>query len=66
MSKITAVFHTSSNYEYYFKINELAEQFGCRFEYLGENAEKYVTFSVPIKKETESCETIASKINSVI
>ena len=33
-------------------IKELAEAFEGEFECLGENTEKYITFSVPIKKET--------------
>ena len=32
-------------------IKELAEEFEGKFECLGENTEKYITFSVPIKKE---------------
>ena len=30
----------------------MAEEFEGEFECLGENTEKYITFSVPIKKET--------------
>ena len=32
-------------------MKELAEEFEGEFECLGENTEKYITFSVPIKKE---------------
>ena len=32
-------------------IKELAEEFERQFECLGENTEKYVTLSVPIKKQ---------------
>ena len=32
-------------------IKELAKEFEGEFEYLVENTEKYITFSVPIKKE---------------
>ena len=38
-------------YDYYFIIKELAEEFGEQFECLGENAEKYIIFPVPIKKQ---------------
>ena len=31
-------------------IKELAEELERQFECLGENTEKYITFSVPIKK----------------
>ena len=46
------MFHNGSTYDYHFIIKELAEEFEGEFECLGENTEKYVTFSVPIKKET--------------
>ena len=44
------MFHNGSTYDYHFIIKELAEEFEGEFE--GENAEKYITFSVQIKKET--------------
>ena len=49
--KIAVVFHNGSTYDYHFIIKELAEEFQGQFECLGENTEKYITFSVPIKKE---------------
>ena len=45
------MFHNGSTYDYHFIIKDLAEEFEGEFECLGENAEKYITFSVPIKKE---------------
>ena len=48
---IPAVFHNSSTYDNHFIIKELAEEFEGEFECSGENTEKYITFSVPIKKE---------------
>ena len=45
------MFHNGSTYDYHFIIKELAEKFEGEFECLGENTEKYITFSVPIKKE---------------
>ena len=50
--EIPAVFHNGSTYDYHFIIKELAEEFEGEFECLGENTEKHITFSVPIKKET--------------
>ena len=44
------VFHNGSNYDYHFIIKELAEEFQKQFNCLGENTEKYITFTVPIKK----------------
>ena len=43
--------HNGSTYDYHFIIKELTEEFEEEFECLGENTEKYITFSVPIKKE---------------
>ena len=50
---IPVIFHNGSKYDYHFIIKELASEFDGNFECLGENAEKYITFSVPIKKRIE-------------
>ena len=50
--EVPAGFNNGSTYDYHFIIKELTEEFEGEFECLGENTEKYVTFSVPIKKET--------------
>ena len=49
--EIPEVFHNGSTYDYHFIIKELAEEFEGEFECLGENTEKYITFSGPIKNE---------------
>ena len=49
--EIPVVFHNGSTYDYHFIIKNLAEEFDGEFECLGENTEKYISFSVPIKKE---------------
>ena len=49
--EIPVKIHNGSKYDYHFIIKELAEEFKGQFECLGENTEKYITFSVPIKKE---------------
>ena len=56
--EIPVVFHNGSSYDYYFIIKGLAEDFEGDFECLGENKEKYITFSVLIKKESNKDETI--------
>ena len=43
-------------------IKELAKEFEGSFECLGENTEKYITFSVPIKKQLDNGKTITYKI----
>ena len=47
--EISVVFHNGSTYDYHFMINQLVEEFEGEFECLGENTEKYITFSVPLK-----------------
>ena len=49
--EIPLVFYNGFTYDYHFIIEELAEEFEREFECLGENTEKYITFSVLIKKE---------------
>ena len=51
LKKIPIVFHNGSIYDYHFIVKQLAEDFKGQFECIGENTEKYITFSVPIKKE---------------
>ena len=51
---IPVIFHNGSTYDYHFIIRELASEFDGNFECLGENTEKYITFSVPIKKRIEN------------
>ena len=52
--EIPAVFHNGSIYDYHFIIKELVKEFKGNFESLGENTEKYIIFSVPIKKKIEN------------
>ena len=52
--EISVAFHNGSTYEYHFIIKELVKKFDGNFECLGENTEKYITFSVPIKKKIEN------------
>ena len=52
-NEIPVVFHNGSNYDYHFIIKELANEFEGQFECLGENTEKYKTFSIPIKKKLQ-------------
>ena len=48
------VFHNGSTYDYRFIIKELVKEFECNFDCLDENSEKYITFSVPLKKKIEN------------
>ena len=47
---ILILLHKGSNYDYYFIIREFSEEFEEQFECLGENTEKYIAFSGPMKK----------------
>ena len=49
--EISIVFHNGSNYDYHFVIKELVEESEGQITFLGENTEKYITFSVPIEKK---------------
>ena len=48
--EIPVVFHNGSVYDYHIIIKYLARKFEGHFTRLGENTEKYITFSVPIRK----------------
>ena len=63
--EIPVVFHNGSSYEYHFIIKGLAEEFEGDFECLGGNKEKYITFSVPIKKESNEDGTIIYRIKFI-
>ena len=49
-NEIPVDFHNVSNCDYHFIIKELANQFEEQLECLGENKEKYKTFSPSSKK----------------
>ena len=48
--EIPTVFHNGSTYDYHFIFKLLAIEFKGEFECLGRKTKKYITFSVPIKK----------------
>ena len=52
--EIPIVFHNGSTYDYHFIIKELVKKFDGNFDCLGENTEKYITFSVSLKKKIEN------------
>ena len=63
--EIPAIFHDGSTYDYHLIIKELVKEFEGQFECLGENTEKYITFSVPIKKQFDNGKTITYKIKFI-
>ena len=52
--EIPVVFHNGSTYDYHFIIRELVKEFEGNFDCLGEDTEKYITFSVPLKKKIDN------------
>ena len=61
---ISIIIHNAS-YDTHFMINQLAEEFKGELNCIGENMEKYITFSVPIKKECDDGKTIAYKLRFI-
>ena len=59
------MFHDGSTYDYHFIFKQLAEEFEGEFECLGENTEKYITFSVPLKKENDNGKKITYKLKFI-
>ena len=56
--EIPVVFHNRYTQDYHFIIKQLAKKFKGNFDCLGGNTEKYITFSVPIKKEGDNDKAI--------
>ena len=50
VKEIPVLFHNGSVYDYHFIIKYLTREFKGSFECLGENTEKYISFTVPFKK----------------
>ena len=65
LKEIPVVFHNGYTYDYHFIMKELGEKFEGKFECLGENTEKYITFSVPMKKELHNGKSVTYKIKFI-
>ena len=52
--EIPVLFHNGSTCDYHFIIKKLVKESEANFDCLGENTEKYITFSVPLKKKIEN------------
>ena len=68
--KIPIIFHDGSNYDYHFALKKLLVELKNQFTCLGENTEKYITFTVSIEKEVtkvnKSQEEVARNICSIL
>ena len=63
--EIPVIFHNGSKCDYHFIMKGLAEELEGEFECLGENKEKYITFSIPIKKESNERGIIMYRIKFI-
>ena len=63
-NEIPIVAHNAA-YDHHFIIKQLAKEFKGQFECLGENTEKYVTFSVRIKKELDNGKIVTYKLKFI-
>ena len=51
--EIPVIFHKGLNYDYHFIEKDLSKEFEGEFNCLGENTEKYKSFSIAITKEVK-------------
>ena len=58
---IPIIIHNAS-YDTHFIINQLAKEFKGELDCIGENMEKYITFSAPIKKNCDDGKTVTRKL----
>ena len=63
--EIPVMFHNGFKYDYHFITERLAREFKGYFKCLREDTEKYITFSVPIKKEHDNGKTTTYKLKSI-
>ena len=61
---IPIIIHNAS-YDTHFIITQLAEEFKDKLDCIGENMEKYITFSSPIKKKCDGGKTITHKLRFI-
>ena len=65
LKKITIAFHNGSNFDYHFIIKELAEEFKKQITCLGENTEKYLTFTVPLENRVTKIDKNEKKLQKL-
>ena len=63
--EIPVIFHNGSIYDYHFIIENLANEVKDNFDCLGENTEKYITFSAPIKRDLDDDKAIAYRLKFI-
>ena len=65
LNEISVELHNGCRYNYHFINNELLKEFEGQFQFLGKNTKKYVTVSLPIKKERDNGKTITYKLEFI-
>ena len=65
VSKYIPIIIHNASYDTHFIINQLAEEFKGELNCIGKNMEKYITFSVRIKKEGDNGKKIAYKLRFI-
>ena len=65
LKEMLVVFHNGSTDDCCFIINKLAKEFYGQLECLGENTEKYITFSVPISKELHNGKNVTYRLKFI-
>ena len=63
--EIPVVLHNGSNYDFHLIIKESAKKFEGQLDCLGENTEKYITFSVTVKKEIKNKILVTCKLRLI-
>ena len=63
-NQIPIIIHNAS-YDTHFILNQLAIEFKGEINCIGDNMEKYITFSVRIKKECNNNKTITYKLKFI-
>ena len=63
-NNIPIIIHNAS-YDTHFIINQLVDKFKGELDGIGENMEKYITFSVPIKKKRDTNKKITHKLRFI-
>lgn len=62
---IPVVFHNGSGYDFHIIIKELANEFRKDKKYLGENTEKYISFSVLMRITNDDGEVVSCKLKFI-
>ena len=63
--EIPVALHNGSNYDFHIIMNELAKEFRADMKCLGENTEKYISFSIPLKVANDEGKIIVYRLKFI-